>query len=396
MDFLDISSLDIAYRYVVKIKQNLSTRTNESLGLQIRNNQSMIKTTLTNNLPKTSPSHRKRRAMERRRRTPENGVISTKSPGTTPMNVAQNSHWWPRSKTRSRTLIQNLILKILVTRQIIDTDPTAIFATATIQPEEPTDPEEGEHLFHSQMWVKGTPLHFIVDSGSQKNLISVEVVKQLGLSTTPHPQPYNIGWLHQGRDLHVSQQCRLSYDIHPFKDEVLCDVSPLDVCDVLLGQPYMWKCHVVYESRPRSVIVTLGGHLYKIPEVVPTIVPPKQCRKVVSHTTKFSFFTVCSKREQKNTTAASVQAPSIQQKQVDKIATKCKYSFCTQASHVARLVKKVQPFQPQVRDNLQQAKQCTTSPTRQATHQDADSTNAFPSPPGTQHNGDHFFLRRED
>jgi hypothetical protein len=184
-------------------------------------------------------------------------------------------------------------------RQIIDADPTAIVTTTTIQPEEPTDPEEGEHLFHSQMWVKGTPLHFIVDSGSQKNLISAEVVKQLGLSTTPHPQPYNIGWLHQGRDLHVSQQCRLSYGIQPFKDEVLCDVSPLDVCDVLLGQPYMWKHHAIYESRPHSVIVTLGGHLYRIPEVVPTIVPPKQCRKVVSHTTKFSFFTICSKGEQR-------------------------------------------------------------------------------------------------
>jgi hypothetical protein len=160
-------------------------------------------------------------------------------------------------------------------RQIIDADPTAIVATTTIQPKEPTDPEEGEHLFHSHMWVKGTPLHFIVDSGSQKNLISAEVVKQLGLSTTPHPQPYNIGWLRQGRDLHVSQQCRLSYGIQPFRDEVLCDVSPLDVCDVLLGQPYMWKHHAIYESRPRSVIVTLGGHLYRIPEVVPTIVPPK-------------------------------------------------------------------------------------------------------------------------
>jgi hypothetical protein len=33
--------------------------------------------------------------------------------------------------------------------QIIDTDPTTIFMTTTIQPEEPTDPEEGEHLFHS-------------------------------------------------------------------------------------------------------------------------------------------------------------------------------------------------------------------------------------------------------
>ena len=50
--------------------------------------------------------------------------------------------------------------------QIIDVDPTAIFTTAKIQSEEPTDPEEGEHIFHSHMWVKGTPLHFIVDSES--------------------------------------------------------------------------------------------------------------------------------------------------------------------------------------------------------------------------------------
>jgi hypothetical protein len=51
-------------------------------------------------------------------------------------------------------------------RQIIDVDPTTIVATATIQPEEPTDPEEGGCLFHSHIWVKGIPLHFIVDSGS--------------------------------------------------------------------------------------------------------------------------------------------------------------------------------------------------------------------------------------
>jgi hypothetical protein len=99
---------------LLKSSRNLSTRTNGSLGLQIHNNLSMTKTTLTNSLPKTSPSHRKRRVTGRQRRTLKNGVISTKSPGTTPMNVAQNSHWWPRSKTRSRALIHNLILKILV------------------------------------------------------------------------------------------------------------------------------------------------------------------------------------------------------------------------------------------------------------------------------------------
>ena len=70
---------------------------------------------------------------------------------------------------------------------MIDAEPTTTVVTATIQPEEPANPEEGEHLFHSQMWVKGTPLNFIIYSRIQKNLISAEVIKQLGLLTTPHP-----------------------------------------------------------------------------------------------------------------------------------------------------------------------------------------------------------------
>jgi hypothetical protein len=120
------------------------------------------------------------------------------------------------------------------------------------------------------MWAKGAPLHFIVDSGSHKNLISAKVVKQLDLPTTPHLQPYTISWLRQGRDFCVSQQCCLPCGIKPFKDEVLRDIAPIEVCDVLLGQPYLWKRHVVYESRPRSVIITLGRQLHMIPKVVST------------------------------------------------------------------------------------------------------------------------------
>ena len=171
-------------------------------------------------------------------------------------------------------------------RQIIYAEPSATIATTKIQPGEPDEPEEGERLFHSQMWVKGTPLHFIVDSGIQKNLISAKVIKWLALPTTPHPQPYTIGWLRQGSDLRVIQQCRLSYDIKPFKDEVLCDVSPLKFFDVLLGQPYLWKCHDVYESRPHSIIITLNMKCYRIPEAIPpsdiSLIFAKQCRKVIS------------------------------------------------------------------------------------------------------------------
>jgi len=176
-------------------------------------------------------------------------------------------------------------------KQIIDVDPSATIATAKIQKKEPENPEEGEHLFHSQMWVKGSSLQFIVDNGSQKNLISAEVMKRLGLLTTPHPQPYSIGWLHKGRDLKVRRQCRLPYSIKPFIDEVLCDVTPLDVCDVLLGQPYLWRQHVMYDSRPCAVIISLDNSLYRILEVAPPIaislITTKKGSKLISQTRKF-------------------------------------------------------------------------------------------------------------
>jgi hypothetical protein len=152
-------------------------------------------------------------------------------------------------------------------KKIIDAEPNATISTTNIQKKEPEDPEEAERLFHSQMWVKVYLLQFIVDSGSQKNLILVEVMKRLGLPTTTHPQPYTIEWLHQGWDLCISQQCFLPYNIKLFMDEVLCDIAPLDVSNVLLGQPYLWKRHDVYESKPHVVIITLGNNLYKIPEI---------------------------------------------------------------------------------------------------------------------------------
>ena len=42
--------------------------------------------------------------------------------------------------------------------KIIDTNSNAIVSTMNIQKEEPKYLEEEEHLFHSQMWVKSSPL----------------------------------------------------------------------------------------------------------------------------------------------------------------------------------------------------------------------------------------------
>jgi hypothetical protein len=95
-------------------------------------------------------------------------------------------------------------------------------------------------------------------------------------------------------------------------------MDPLEFCDVILGKPYFWKHHVVYESRPCSIIITLGRQFYRIPEVVPPIVisliSAKQCSKVISHTRKFIFFVIHSHSKHKvvATYVASTQSLSLQ------------------------------------------------------------------------------------
>lgn len=152
------------------------------------------------------------------------------------------------------------------------------------------------------MWVRGKSLHFIADSGSQKNLILVKTMKRLNLKTLEHMQPYSMGWVSQGRDIQVHQWCRLSYSIKPFKDEVIYDVSPLYVCDVLLRQPYMYQHHGVYESRPCSVTIRLGEQKYRIPKVSlaysTSLISAKKCRRLVARMGTFILLMMKKKGNQ--------------------------------------------------------------------------------------------------
>ena len=81
---------------------------------------------------------------------------------------------------------------------IIDVEPSATISTKNIQPDESEDIGEGEHLFHSHMWVKENPLHYIVDDEIKKTMILTEIINRLKLSRMEYLKPYNIGWLIQG------------------------------------------------------------------------------------------------------------------------------------------------------------------------------------------------------
>jgi len=85
-----------------------------------------------------------------------------------------------------------------------------------------------------------------VDNISHKKFFDEDIVKKLGLLTTPHPQPYNINWMKDGQKLRITWQCRLSYFIKPFEDQLLCDVGLLPLTDTLFGKSYLWDRHGTY------------------------------------------------------------------------------------------------------------------------------------------------------
>ncbi|GJV38925.1 ribonuclease H-like domain-containing protein [Tanacetum coccineum] len=57
-----------------------------------------------------------------------------------------------------------------------------------------------------EIQVKQEVIEAIVDTGSEKNLISSSLVERLGLETTPHPRPYSLGWKKKDVDTQVNRK----------------------------------------------------------------------------------------------------------------------------------------------------------------------------------------------
>jgi hypothetical protein len=69
--------------------------------------------------------------------------------------------------------------------------------------------------------MRHTNVDTLIDSGSQSNLISKEVVKQLGLNTQMHHNPYTLKWISNNHKLHITKKCTLKFAISSkFVDEV--------------------------------------------------------------------------------------------------------------------------------------------------------------------------------
>jgi len=99
------------------------------------------------------------------------------------------------------------------------------------------DESQRENIFHTMCLINDKLCSLIVDGGSFTNVTSTRVVKKLGLSTISHEKPYKLQWLSEEGEIVVNKQVLIAFSIGKYKDEVLCDVVPMEATHILLGGP---------------------------------------------------------------------------------------------------------------------------------------------------------------
>jgi len=108
-----------------------------------------------------------------------------------------------------------------------------------LKPEkEAEEPIQRTSLFRTACKTKDRVCKVIIDSGSTDNILFIEMVDQMELKTATHPNP-QLSWLHKGHQVMVSQQWQVEFKIRGYRDEILCDVIPMDVFHILLG--ILWQ-----------------------------------------------------------------------------------------------------------------------------------------------------------
>jgi hypothetical protein len=104
----------------------------------------------------------------------------------------------------------------------------------------------------------------IIDSGSTNNLVSMEMVEKLDLETTTHLKPYKVSWLQKGHQVMVTKQCLAEFKIGGYRDEIMSDVIPMDVCHIFLGRPWKFYRNFIHDGSKNTYTLEKNGRTHML------------------------------------------------------------------------------------------------------------------------------------
>jgi hypothetical protein len=62
----------------------------------------------------------------------------------------------------------------------------------------------------------------------------------------------------------VTKQCLVEFKIGGYRDEILCDVIPMDICHVLLGRPWQFDINVSHDGRKNTYTLEKNGRKHML------------------------------------------------------------------------------------------------------------------------------------
>ncbi|XP_048552596.1 uncharacterized protein LOC125532671 [Triticum urartu] len=127
------------------------------------------------------------------------------------------------------------------------------------------DKGQRHNIFHTRGTINDRVCRINVDNGSCNNIASSDLVEKLGLKQRRHPSPYKMQWLNDCGTLRVSNIATVQFSIGKYRDQVECDMVPMQACQLLLGRPWLYD-HDGYEDV--------------FPEEIPPGLPPQ---RVIEH-----------------------------------------------------------------------------------------------------------------
>jgi hypothetical protein len=153
------------------------------------------------------------------------------------------------------------------------------------------------NLFWTACKTKDRVCKVIMDNGGTDNLVSTNMVENLELETIEHPSPYRVSWLQKGHQVNVTKQCLVEFKIGGYKDEILCDVIPMDVCHLLLGRPWKYDRNVIHDGRKNTYTLEKNGRTHMLLPIKYKEVKPK-VRKSVLFMSGKEILTEVKKKEE--------------------------------------------------------------------------------------------------
>ncbi|XP_059073655.1 uncharacterized protein LOC131874339 [Cryptomeria japonica] len=128
------------------------------------------------------------------------------------------------------------------------------------------EPPQRKAIFKTTCKLGGKVCKVIIDSGSTKNFVSVEMVEKLKLKRIPHSYPYKVSWLTQGQQALVEEQSWVEFQIGTYKDKLLFDIAKMDACHLLFGRPWQYDLKAHHDGFRNTYSITKDG---KVIELLP-------------------------------------------------------------------------------------------------------------------------------